>query len=165
MKKQFLFLAFLPLLLVLPACSFGGKRALNSLSGDKVELTVCEQLCEASTEKCLELSPKMCSKLCAGWISEQKECFQLATSCDDLYGRCELGEGFVFQQVEMDTPCSLACKNYVDVCDIQSVHPDNVRNQNSYDWCLEQCDDWGDQNVKCLQEATSCLDIMMGCGS
>lgn len=163
MKKQFLFLFLIIGFIFFSACSFPGNK--QEISNPKANAKdICDYLCVSASKSCLELSTGLCSKMCPNWDDKQRNCVQTASSCDDLYGKCQIEKDFVFEP-KLDNPCSLACKNYVEKCDIESDRSENVNNQNIFDECLLQCGGWTSKQVDCVEGADFCSGIMVECGS
>jgi len=163
MKKRLLFLSLIVGLVLFSACSFFDDK--GEISNPKANAKdICDYLCVSASKNCLELSAGLCSKLCQNWDDNQRNCVQTATSCDDLYGKCQIEKDFVFEP-KLDTACSLACKNYVEKCDIESDRSESVNNQNIFDECLLQCEGWTSKQVDCVKGANFCSSIMVECGS
>lgn len=163
MKKFFLFIFLISGLVLFSACSLG-KNKVDKVNHEANAKNICDYLCVSASKSCLELSPNLCSKLCDNWDDSQKNCVRAATNCDDLYNKCQIGKDFVFEP-KLDSPCSLACKNYVGKCDIQSKQAKDVNDQNVFDECLLQCENWTSKQVECVKNAELCSGIMIECGS
>lgn len=163
MKKQFLFLFLISGLILFSSCSLF-KKDVKVNDSKITERTSCDLLCLETSNNCLEVSYNLCSKLCPNWNDEQKKCVQASKSCDELYDKCQIENGFVFEP-KLENPCSLACNNYVKKCDIQASRSQDVNNQNIFDECLLQCDLWTSKQIECVKNANLCTDIMMECGS
>ncbi len=121
-------------------------------------------LCQHSQSICSQ--NQLTSSICHNannYIEQTKTCLLKSHNCLELEDCLKTSsQKKELNKKDLNINCQTACQNYVDLC-LDNVPVAGIKKQ-GFDSCQQECKNWTEEKLQCLESAMTCEAMTDVCG-